>query len=83
MRALGVIGRILIGAGIVVLLFAAYQVWGTSIQEAHTQSTLRHTFAHQAKTDQLQAALNAATSKDASADRAAAGGADHGATSGG
>jgi len=64
MRALGVIGRILIGAGIVILLFAAYQIWGTSLQEAHTQSTLRHTFVHQAKNDQLQAALNQAMSRD-------------------
>jgi sortase A len=64
MRALGVIGRILIGAGIVILLFAAYQVWGTSLQEAHTQTTLRHTFVHEAKSNQLEQALNSAAAQD-------------------
>lgn len=65
MRALGVIGRILIGAGVVILLFAAYQVWGTSLQEAHTQTALRHTFVSDAKSNQLEQALNQATAQDA------------------
>ena len=65
MRALGVIGRILIGAGVVILLFAAYQVWGTSLQEAHTQTALRHTFVSDAKSNQLELALNQATAQDA------------------
>jgi sortase A len=64
MRALGIIGRILIGAGVIILLFAAYQVWGTSLQEAHTQTALRHTFVHEAKSDQLQQALNTAAAQD-------------------
>ena len=64
MRALGVIGRILIGAGVVILLFAAYQVWGTSLQEAHTQTALRHTFVSDAKSNQLEQALNQATAQD-------------------
>jgi sortase A len=65
MRALGVIGRILIGAGVVILLFAAYQVWGTSLQEAHTQTALRHTFVSDAKSNQLELAVNQATAQDA------------------
>ncbi|HEY5097376.1 MAG TPA: class E sortase, partial [Acidimicrobiales bacterium] len=65
MRALGVIGRIFIGAGVVILLFAAYQVWGTSLQEAHTQTALRHTFVSDAKSNQLEQALNQATAQDA------------------
>jgi sortase A len=64
MRALGVIGRILIGAGVVILLFAAYQVWGTSLQEAHTQTTLRHTLVHEAKSNQLERALSQAAAQD-------------------
>jgi sortase A len=64
MRALGIIGRILIGAGIVILLFAAYQVWGTSLQESHTQNTLRHTFVHEAKSNQLEQALSTAAAQD-------------------
>jgi sortase A len=65
MRALGVIGRILIGAGVVILLFAAYQVWGTSLQEAHTQTALRQSFVSDAKSNQLEQALNQATAQDA------------------
>jgi sortase A len=64
MRTLGVIGRILIGAGVIILLFAAYQVWGTSLQEAHTQTTLRKTFVHEAKGNQLEKALTQAAAQD-------------------
>jgi sortase A len=64
MRALGVIGRILIGAGIIILLFAVYQVWGTSVQEGHTKNTLRHTLEHQAKGSQLATILKDANAQD-------------------
>jgi sortase A len=66
MRALGVIGRILIGAGVIVLLFAAYQVWGTSYLEGHTQNTLHTTFVHDAKkkSGQISSALQKALSQD-------------------
>ena len=56
---------VLIGAGVVILLFVAYQVWGTSLQEAHTQTALRHTFVSDAKSNQLEQALNQATAQDA------------------
>ena len=45
-RVLAVVGKVLIGAGVLLLLFTAYQIWGTSIQEAHTQSQLRSTLVH-------------------------------------
>ncbi len=37
----GVLGRIILGAGILILLFVAYQLWGTGIAESHSQSVLR------------------------------------------
>ena len=36
-RILGSVGRFLITSGIVVLLFVAYQLWGTGIYEAPFQ----------------------------------------------
>ena len=44
---LAITGRILIGAGVVVVLFAGYQLWGTGIQEARAQSGLRADFEDQ------------------------------------
>jgi sortase A len=43
-KALGAIGRFLITSGIVVLLFVAYQLWGTGIQEAAAQNDLQSDF---------------------------------------
>ena len=40
-RVLGVVGRLLLGAGILLLLFTAYQLWGTGLVEAHSQARLR------------------------------------------
>ncbi|HEY3844704.1 MAG TPA: class E sortase [Acidimicrobiales bacterium] len=64
MRVLGHIGKVLIGGGIVLLLFAAYQVWGTSLQEAHTQNALRTTLAKQTKNNEVKRALANATALD-------------------
>jgi sortase A len=64
MRVLGVIGKVLIGAGVVILLFAAYQVWGTSLQESHTQNTLRNTLEHEAKGNPLEEVLKNANALD-------------------
>jgi sortase A len=36
----GGIGRVLVAAGVLVLLFVAYQLWGTGLSESHAQSTL-------------------------------------------
>lgn len=39
-RIIGGIGRTLITSGVFILLFVAYQLWGTGIQEARAQSSL-------------------------------------------
>ena len=43
-RILGAMGRILIGLGLLILLFVVYLLWGTGISEAHHQTSLKHTF---------------------------------------
>ena len=43
-RVLGAIGRALISAGVIVLLFVAYQLWGTGIQNAQAQADLEDDF---------------------------------------
>ena len=42
--AIGAVGRVLVTVGLLILLFAAYQLWGTGIYEARAQSDLRSTF---------------------------------------
>ena len=44
-RVLGAIGRTLITAGVLILLFVAYQLWGTGIREAQAQNRLEDDFA--------------------------------------
>ena len=41
-RALAFTGRALISAGILLLLFVAYELWGTNISEARNQNNLAH-----------------------------------------
>ena len=43
-RFLGAIGRVLVTVGILLLLFVAYQLWGTGIYEARAQSQLEDQF---------------------------------------
>lgn len=43
-RILGIVGRFLIGAGVLILLFVAYQLWGTGLTESHNQDRLRQQF---------------------------------------
>ncbi|NNE75000.1 MAG: sortase [Acidimicrobiales bacterium] len=43
-RVLGSVGRFFIGTGVVLLLFAGYQLWGTGIQEARAQNSLENEF---------------------------------------
>ena len=43
-RIIGNIGRTLIGAGTLILLFVVYQLWGTALQEARAQEALRHSW---------------------------------------
>ncbi len=63
-RVMGVAGKILIGAGVVLLLFAAYQVFGTTLQEEHTQADLRATLEKQANNAELRRALAEQTALD-------------------
>ncbi|MDH5238105.1 MAG: sortase, partial [Acidimicrobiia bacterium] len=44
-HVIGAVGRFLIGLAVVMLLFAAYQLWGTGIQEARAQNALEDEFA--------------------------------------
>jgi sortase A len=45
-RFLGATGRVLITVGILLLLFVAYQLWGTGIYEARAQNRLENRFEH-------------------------------------
>jgi sortase A len=46
-RALGAIGRVMITAGTLILLFVAYQLWGTGIHTAAAQNDLEDQFTAQ------------------------------------
>lgn len=43
-RIIGGIGRFLIGAGVLLLLFVGYQLWGTGLQESRSQQSLTREF---------------------------------------
>jgi sortase A len=49
-RVLSAVGRTLITAGVLILLFVAYQLWGTSIREAQAQGRLEDEFAARLET---------------------------------
>jgi sortase A len=55
-RILGAVGRTLITSGTLILLFVAYQLWGTGLQEAKSQRALSDQF------EQLQQQFAARTS---------------------
>lgn len=42
--AAGALGRLLIAGGVLILLFVAYQLWGTGLKEASSQHSLRQQF---------------------------------------
>ena len=46
-RVVGAIGRVLVTLGVLILLFVAYQLWGTGLYTAREQSRLKDQFAHQ------------------------------------
>ncbi len=56
-RTVDITGRVLIGVGVLVLLFTAYQIWGTSVQEAHIQSGLRTQLQQETNNDAIRRAL--------------------------
>lgn len=63
-KVASITGKILIGAGILLLLFTAYQIWGTAIQESHTQDALRGTLLSETNNQQIEHALAQATALD-------------------
>jgi sortase A len=63
-QAVSITGKVLIGAGILVLLFTAYQIWGTSIQESHTQNALRSTLISETNSQEIRHALAEASALD-------------------
>jgi sortase A len=63
-QAVSITGKILIGAGILILLFTAYQIWGTSIQESHTQNALRSTLIAETNNQEIRHALAEASALD-------------------
>jgi sortase A len=44
---IGAVGRVLVTGGILILLFVAYELWGTGIYEARAQSDLESQFKHE------------------------------------
>ena len=46
-QVIGALGRVLLGAGTLILLFVAYQLWGTELVESHSQAVLRNEFNHE------------------------------------
>ena len=56
-RVVDIFGRVLIGLGVLLLLFTAYQIWGTSVQESHTQSGLRTQLQQETNSDAVRRAL--------------------------
>ena len=50
-RVAGVVGRVLVAFGVLLLLFVAYQLWGTGIQEARAQDSLRRSFTEVVQAD--------------------------------
>jgi sortase A len=63
-QAVSITGKILIGAGVLVLLFTAYQIWGTSILESHTQNALRSTLISETNNQEIRHALAEASALD-------------------
>jgi sortase A len=64
MRVLAIVGKILIGAGVILLLFTAYQLFGTTLQEEHTQAGLRTTLEHESNSAEVRHALAEAAAYD-------------------
>jgi sortase A len=55
-RIIGGVGRALVTIGILILLFVAYQLWGTGLYEAREQSRLKDEFATQLAKDKAKEA---------------------------
>src|SRR5205807_4838983 len=53
-RLVAGVGRTLIAIGLLILLFVAYELWGTGFAEARSQRALRHQFQGAAPTSPAQ-----------------------------
>ncbi len=64
-RALSAVGRTLIGAGVLLLLFVAFQLWGTGLHEARAQDALGTEFTERlASVPDVAKTASELTSKD-------------------
>lgn len=63
-RTADIIGKVLIGAGVLLLLFTAYQIWGTSFQESRTQAGLRSQLQQESNSEEVRHALAEETALD-------------------
>lgn len=61
-KTLGAVGRTLITAGTLILLFVAYQLWGTGLQEAKAQRALKSDFAKVLQADRSTTTTSTSTS---------------------
>ena len=64
-RIVDIFGRALIGFGVLLLLFTAYQIWGTSVQESHTQAGLRTQLQQETNNAAIRNALPQGSGPDA------------------
>jgi sortase A len=64
MRVLAIVGKILIGAGVILLLFTAYQLVATTLQEEHAQVGLRSSLEHESNSAEVRHALAEAAALD-------------------
>ena len=56
-RVVDIFGRVFIGFGALLLLFTAYQIWGTAVQESRTQSGLRTQLRQETNSDAIRISL--------------------------
>ncbi len=63
-QVLAITGKVLIGAGVLVLLFTAYQIWGTALQESRSQDALRSTLQAETNNEEIRHALAEASAID-------------------
>jgi sortase A len=76
LRWAGWVGRVLVAAGVLALLFAAYQLWGTGLVTAHDQAQLRTRLARELPPGASAAAARAArAAREGTGARRTAGGA--------
>jgi len=64
-RVVGAVGRFMMRAGVVILLFVAFQLWGTGLTTSRAQDSLRKEFDAQLSESALNAEVAPATSPQA------------------